>query len=65
MDNAGVQTRFNVQSDLCVGCGLCVDACSMEILDMDERVSVMRDSDKCIECCACVRASNTGFEYRF
>jgi len=54
------KTQFYVQADLCVGCGLCVDACSMEILEMDERVSVMRNADKCIECGACVRACPKG-----
>jgi Fe-S-cluster-containing hydrogenase component 2 len=32
----------------------------MEILEMDERVCVMRDSDRCIECGSCVRACPKG-----
>ena len=60
MDSKAVKTKFIVQKELCVGCGLCVDACSMEILEMDERVSVMRDADKCIECGGCVRACPKG-----
>jgi Fe-S-cluster-containing hydrogenase component 2 len=44
VDSKAVKTKFIVQKELCVGCGLCVDACSMEILEMDERVSVMRDA---------------------
>ena len=53
-------TIFSVVEDLCVGCGLCVDACSMEILEMKEGISVMRDADKCIECGSCVRACPKG-----
>jgi len=60
VDSEVVKTTFIVQNDLCVGCGLCVDACSMEILEMDERISVMRDADKCIECGGCVRACPKG-----
>jgi len=30
VDSEVVKTKFIVQNDLCVGCGLCVDACSME-----------------------------------
>ena len=60
MDSTIPKTQFYVQKDLCVGCGLCVDACSMEILEMDERVSVMRNADKCIECGGCVRVCPKG-----
>ena len=60
MNSALPKTQFSVQKDLCVGCGLCVDACSMEILEMDNRVSIMLNPDKCIECGGCVRACPKG-----
>ena len=60
MDSELPKTQFRVQKDLCVGCGLCVDACSMEILEVDDRVSIMLDADKCIECGSCVRACPKG-----
>lgn len=60
MDTKAAATEFFVHKELCVGCGLCVDACSMEILEMDERVCVMRDADRCIECGSCVRTCPKG-----
>lgn len=60
MTDTRVETNFIVQDDVCVGCGLCVDACSMEVLEINERVCVMLDVAKCIECGGCVRACPKG-----
>ena len=60
MDNELPKTQFRVQKDLCVDCGLCVDACSMEIFEMDDRICIMLDADKRIECGNWVRTCPKG-----
>ena len=48
-------------TDLCKGCGLCVDACPKKILKIDTDVinkkgyspAVMTDQEKCIACAFC------------
>lgn len=42
-----------VNEDKCVGCGLCVDACPVEAITLeDDKAKV--DEEKCTECGQCV-----------
>lgn len=43
----------NVNSESCVGCGVCVDACPVSAIAMDGDVAVV-DADSCIDCGACI-----------
>lgn len=49
------KTSFNVDESLCVGCGVCVDACPMKILEVREGICVMTDETRCLECGTCIR----------
>nr|KXH72275.1 MAG: hypothetical protein AM324_07600 [Candidatus Thorarchaeota archaeon SMTZ1-83] len=53
--NAFVDSDFiiNVDSDLCSGCGTCVERCQFGALSIPEDVSVA-DKDRCIGCGVCV-----------
>lgn len=42
----------NIDTELCVGCGACADACPCEALTVEEVAEV--DADLCVECGACV-----------
>ncbi|MEI6128425.1 MAG: 4Fe-4S binding protein, partial [Pseudomonadota bacterium] len=44
-----------VDESLCVGCGLCVDACPMKILEVQDGLCLMTDAGKCLECGTCLR----------
>lgn len=48
-------TYFVVDQELCVGCGLCVTACPMKILAVQDEVCVMTDPARCLECRTCMR----------
>jgi len=48
-------TKFTVSRELCIGCGICVDACPMKILAIEDDICVMTDESKCLECGTCIR----------
>ena len=53
--------KVTFKTDLCKGCGLCVDACPTHILALDRskinkkghNPAVMTDQEKCIACAFC------------
>ena len=49
------KTAFTVDEDLCIACGICVDACPMKILEIEDDICIMTDESKCLECGTCIR----------
>ena len=43
----------NVNTDVCVGCGVCVDECASGALSIEDGVAVV-DEGSCIDCGVCV-----------
>ena len=48
------RTLLRVDEDLCVGCGICADACPMKILIVHDRQCSLADDTICLECGTCV-----------
>jgi len=42
----------NVDEDLCIGCGTCVEKCPMEAIDLEDSIAVVNE-DKCFGCGVC------------
>ena len=42
----------NVDEELCIGCGTCVEKCPMETIDLEDTIAVVNE-DKCIGCGVC------------
>ena len=42
-----------VNTEVCVGCGACVDACPAETIKLEDGVAVVSEAD-CLECGVCV-----------
>ena len=52
--------RFEIDSDRCKGCGLCVHVCPKQLLALATAVSskgyhvcTMTDAEKCVACASC------------
>ncbi len=53
--------KVTFKTDLCKGCGLCVDACPKKIIALDKEVlnakgfhpAAITDQEKCIACAMC------------
>lgn len=42
-----------IDTDECTGCGLCVDVCEQEVLDLVDDVATIVNADACIGCGDC------------
>jgi len=49
-----------IETDTCVACGACVDACPMEVLEIVDDVAAVTNEDACIGCGSCQGACPTG-----
>jgi ferredoxin len=41
-----------VDEDTCIACGVCVDACPVDAITLEDKAKI--DADTCTECGACV-----------
>jgi electron transport complex protein RnfB len=60
--NALAKSNFvpAIDSDLCIGCGSCVEICPMDALSLDSDEKATRNPDRCIGCGVCVSACPSG-----
>lgn len=49
-----------IETDDCIGCGACMEACPMDVLDIAEEFVEVVDQDSCIGCGACLEACPVG-----
>lgn len=55
MTEENKKISFTVNENLCTGCGICVDACPMKILALEDDICIMTDESKCLVCGTCIR----------
>jgi NAD-dependent dihydropyrimidine dehydrogenase PreA subunit len=48
-------TTLNLDSEICVGCGICTLVCPHQVLDVSEKKAKVVDSNGCMECGACAK----------
>lgn len=44
----------------CIGCGICVDACPQDVLEVEGGVATVVNEDSCIACGECVEECPMG-----
>jgi NAD-dependent dihydropyrimidine dehydrogenase PreA subunit len=49
---AGTST-LSIAQELCTGCGVCLEVCPRNVLELTDRKAVIVELDRCIECGAC------------
>lgn len=49
-----------IDADECVGCGICVDACPQEVLEVAGGVAEVENEDNCIGCGDCLEECPMG-----
>lgn len=52
-----------INSEKCVGCGLCVKACPMDVIRLNEKKAIARYVEECMCCAACEDVCSTGAIY--
>lgn len=46
---------LKLDSEKCVGCGMCVNVCPHEVFQLHEGKAKIMDLDSCMECGACLK----------
>jgi len=46
-------TTIAYNTDMCVGCGRCMEVCPHNVFEISENKSLIVDRDSCMECGAC------------
>lgn len=53
-------SRISLDTEKCIGCGMCLDVCPHEVFTLTDRKAVLADKDSCMECGACDSNCPTG-----
>ena len=48
-----------ISSDLCTGCGVCIESCPLEILELANDKCVLSTPDECTDCQSCIATCAT------
>ena len=46
-------SRIEIESDKCIGCGICIDVCPHDVICINEEIAFLSNKNRCMECGAC------------
>lgn len=49
-----------IDTDECVACGVCVDTCPCDVLELGDDAAQVKDEDSCVACGSCQEACPAG-----
>lgn len=49
-----------IDADECISCGVCVDACPCDVLELGDSAAEVKDEEACIACASCQEACPSG-----
>lgn len=49
-----------IDKETCIGCGICVDSCPQEVLEVVDGTSTVTNEDACIACGDCLEECPMG-----
>ncbi|MCI1665752.1 MAG: 4Fe-4S binding protein [Atopobiaceae bacterium] len=49
-----------IDTDECIACGVCVDACPADVLTLGDEHAEVSDGDSCVACGSCMEACPAG-----
>lgn len=49
-----------INADDCIGCGICVDACPQEVLEVPDAVCEVVNEESCVACGECLEECPMG-----
>lgn len=53
-------SRPIIDTDTCIGCGICCDACPQEVLEVVDGVATVTNEEACIACGDCLEECPMG-----
>lgn len=53
-------SRPILDEETCIGCGICVDACPQEVLEIDDGLMSVANEEACIGCGDCLEECPMG-----
>lgn len=45
--------NIKIDSEKCIGCGICIKVCPHGVINIIEGIAVLQNKNRCIECGAC------------
>jgi len=52
--------NVEVNEEKCVGCGECIDICSVEVFELQDEKSVPVNAEECLGCESCIEVCEEG-----
>ena len=49
-----------IDADECISCGVCVDTCPCDVLELGDASAEVKDGDACVGCGSCQEACPAG-----
>ena len=60
LEKGSIMAHPVIDTDECVACGVCVDTCPCDVLELGDDAAQVKDEDSCVACGSCQEACPAG-----